>query len=342
MASADMNMGRPESTSLFTPDELVELDNYYGGAIKGHAQVVELLQTLTPPETAPVALVNYYISKAIVYYYKGWFPHTDITTNNDVRDRVIADICRTQFAIDDKGRLDRILQMSNCYVLHYDGTIQPASIVMTAQVGNGYGEISIKIPPVTPQIVASSYKTKDVSVAGADRPRGVTVIGSIFKGRGKLGDFNWMIKQPEYQESLFIFNDHEEASNSYLKNWISGNDITRQNELQGEGCLAGGGNAVIRPYRCNIQDPWYPRSAGLPTGRYIRGRGGHGYTTVAEAEAGAQNAMTFITSLVNTGRYRQVYYSAGADGLLGHSIFQIAPEVRKYFTNFLLSLARPN
>jgi len=36
------------------------------------------------------------------------------------------------------------------------------------------------------------------------------VIGSIFAGSSKTGDFGWMIEQPEYGDSLFIFNDNEE------------------------------------------------------------------------------------------------------------------------------------
>ena len=32
---------------------------------------------------------------------------------------------------------------------------------------------------------------------------------SVFQGGGCDGDFGWMIKQPEFARSLFIFNDNE-------------------------------------------------------------------------------------------------------------------------------------
>ena len=37
----------------------------------------------------------------------------------------------------------------------------------------------------------------------------IQVIPIQFTGRNKYGDFNWMIKEPEYANSLFIFNDNE-------------------------------------------------------------------------------------------------------------------------------------
>ena len=36
------------------------------------------------------------------------------------------------------------------------------------------------------------------------------VIGSVFTGGGKPGDFGWMLRQTEYDGALFIFNDNEE------------------------------------------------------------------------------------------------------------------------------------
>ena len=65
------------------------------------------------------------------------------------------------------------------------------------------------------------------------------VIGSIFGGGGKAGDFGWMIQQPEYDDALFIFNDNEEQFLAF-----------RKNPKSGAGCARGGGNAIIRPYQC--------------------------------------------------------------------------------------------
>jgi hypothetical protein len=35
------------------------------------------------------------------------------------------------------------------------------------------------------------------------------VIGSVFSGAGKDGDFDWMITQDHYEDALFVFNDNE-------------------------------------------------------------------------------------------------------------------------------------
>ena len=53
------------------------------------------------------------------------------------------------------------------------------------------------------------------------------LIPNIYKGRNVEGDFYWMIKQNEFDDILFIFNDNEEYHNTNIK---------------------GGGNAVIRKY----------------------------------------------------------------------------------------------
>jgi len=35
------------------------------------------------------------------------------------------------------------------------------------------------------------------------------VIGSVFSGAGKDGDFDWMITEDHYEDALFVFNDNE-------------------------------------------------------------------------------------------------------------------------------------
>src|SRR5690349_16006750 len=80
----------------------------------------------------------------------------------------------------------------------------------------------------------------------------VQVIGSQFSRPGTDGDFGWMIEQPEYDDALFVFNDNEPQFLAFLQSQDPGSS----------GCRPGGGNAVIRPYRCK-----HPRrAAGVPTG----------------------------------------------------------------------------
>lgn len=183
---------------------------------------------------------------------------------------------------------------------------------------------SAPIAPIAPLASTTSTSSK------------VEVVPISFTGAGKIGDFKWMINQPAYQQDLFIFNDNEEANKDYMDLWV--NNSTTSVGLR-SACVAGMGNAVIRPYRCIPGHKDHPRSAGLPTG-YLSGIGtSRGYATLSEAQQGASVAMDYITSLVKSGQYRRVYFSVGPDGLLGQGVFDIDRDVRVYFTKFLLNLA---
>jgi hypothetical protein len=148
----------------------------------------------------------------------------------------------------------------------------------------------------------------------------VQVIGSVYEGRGREGDFAWMIRQPHHDRALFIFNDNEEQFRAH-----------RDDPCGGAGCSEGGGNAVIRPYQCT--DP--PRAAGIPTGS--RGRGYSALT--AGVQEVIDDALFVIGGLRASGRYDRAYYSAADDrGSLGTGIFQVADEVKEYITAGLLRL----
>ena len=43
-----------------------------------------------------------------------------------------------------------------------------------------------------------------------------TVIKSTFTGPGRDGDFAWMVLQPQFARTLFIFNDNEEEFLQHL------------------------------------------------------------------------------------------------------------------------------
>jgi hypothetical protein len=79
------------------------------------------------------------------------------------------------------------------------------------------------------------------------------VIGSVFSGAGKDGDFDWMITQDHYEDALFVFNDNEAQYKAHRD---------RPTDLAGAGYAPGGGNAIIRPYQCKTP----PRAVGIPTG----------------------------------------------------------------------------
>lgn len=147
------------------------------------------------------------------------------------------------------------------------------------------------------------------------------VIGSRFSGRGTEGDFAWMIRQPEYDDALFVFNDNEEQFREH-----------QQHAPGSRRCTAGGGNAVVRPYQC--VDP--PRAAGIPTGSH-----GSGYVRLDDRTRQViDDALAAVRRLLATGRYRRVFYSAAADDPddLGTGIFRVAPDVRRYIVSGLRSL----
>ena len=150
----------------------------------------------------------------------------------------------------------------------------------------------------------------------------ITVRGSVFRGRDQEGDFGWMIGQPEHERTLFVFNDNEEQFRAYFAD-----------RKRGAGCVAGGGNAVIRPYRC--QDP--PRAAGIPTGS-----GGRGYERLTdEVRVVIEEAIGVIRGLLDSGAYDQLLYSAAnADGDLGTGIFTVGDDVRRYIVDRLWGLGR--
>jgi hypothetical protein len=145
------------------------------------------------------------------------------------------------------------------------------------------------------------------------------VIGSQFAGAGRDGDFAWMIEQDAYADALFVFNDNEEAFRAY-----------ERDRTGGAGCSRGGGNAVIRPYRC--ADP--PRAAGVPTGAQ-----GRGYGELTDAVKGViDDAFAVIEELLASGRYARVFYSADAQGGLGTGIFTVAGDVKAYIVDRLRAL----
>lgn len=140
----------------------------------------------------------------------------------------------------------------------------------------------------------------------------VQIVPVIFQGPNKHGDFGWMIRQPQYKDVLFLFNDNEEQFLAFLNG-------------QQSGCYEGGGNAVIRPYQCH--NP--PRAAGIPTGT-----NGSGYTNLNTARQYIDAAFERIKQLLNIGNYKRVMYSAANDGRSsGTSIFSPSEHIKEYIVN---------
>jgi hypothetical protein len=146
---------------------------------------------------------------------------------------------------------------------------------------------------------------------------GMELIGSVFAGGGKPGDFTWMITQPEYADALFIFNDNQEEFRAH------------QRHAPGSGrCHRGGGNAAVRPFQC--QEP--QRAAGIPTGA-----SGQGYQRLDDdVRAVIDEALAAVHALLDTNRYSRVIYSAAdRSGDLGTGIFSVGDDVRAYIVEGL-------
>lgn len=136
-----------------------------------------------------------------------------------------------------------------------------------------------------------------------------------FKKKGEYGDFEWMIKNPEYDDVLFIYNDDIESVGKYQK---------------------GQGNAVIRPYNLNNPKIDKPRSAGIPTGSRKLKKGFESFDE--ETKKYIDTSINVIKDIIAKYRYKTVMYSGGKDGVIGSSIFIINKDVKDYITEQIQSL----
>ena len=135
------------------------------------------------------------------------------------------------------------------------------------------------------------------------------IIPIIYNGENKYGDFKWMIKNIEYKDSLFIFNDNIESKYSY-KNGL--------------------GNAIIRSYNVNNPNINIPLSAGIPTGSLKY----NGFDSLSDKNKKyIDDSINIIKELILKYKYKRIYYSAESNGLLGQSLFKVNSEVVKYITN---------
>lgn len=141
----------------------------------------------------------------------------------------------------------------------------------------------------------------------------IQLIGIKFVKPKQFGDFSWMCCQEEYSEALFIFNDNEEYHHS---------------------CVGGAGNAVMRKYN-KYSKLKIPISAGIPTGTLEFG----GYQSLDKhTKIQIDNSIDEIIQLVNSYKYKKIYYSSELDGKLGTSIFDVDDKVVRYITHRLFSL----
>ena len=156
----------------------------------------------------------------------------------------------------------------------------------------------------------------------------IQVIPVCFQRVNEYGDFAWMIKQPQYSNCLFVYNEN-------LSQWADELDLR-----------PGGGNAVIRPYRDT-------QAIGIPTGHQ------EGFTYLdAHVCRVIQKAMQGVANRIVDKGYTTIFYSCchlddlashcphlskatidicGKHALVGKGIFDVCIEVRAYITRMLLA-----
>jgi len=140
------------------------------------------------------------------------------------------------------------------------------------------------------------------------------IIANVYTGMQKEGDFHWMIKQDEYSDILFIFNDNEELHFTNCK---------------------GAGNAVIRKYNKHNKNLSIPRSAGIPTGTLDNG----GYEELDDnVKYWVDLSIKEIKEIIKKYNYKKICYSAEKDGILGTGIFSVDKNVLIYITNKIKEL----
>lgn len=146
----------------------------------------------------------------------------------------------------------------------------------------------------------------------------IHVIGTLFTGTVRYGDFKHMITSGKYNDSLFIYNDNEESY--YMRSY-----------------RAGAGNAIIRRYnQYNGEYSDNPLSAGIPTGTLENG----GYESLNEENKEIiDKCILNITNLITKHNKKRLFYSAkNKTGVLGTGIFEVSDDVLEYVTNEIFKL----
>jgi hypothetical protein len=166
-----------------------------------------------------------------------------------------------------------------------------------------------------PDFCVDVYKPSAQDVPREDnRDFHMQVIGSVFSGAGKDGDFDWMITQDHYEDALFVFNDNEAQYKAHRD---------RPTDLAGAGSAPGGGNAIIRPYQCKTP----PRAVGIPTG-----------PNCDSLTPEVKNSSTRPSPCGERTSQTHIYSAANANGDLGTSIFHVGNDVKEYIVSRLKSL----
>lgn len=144
------------------------------------------------------------------------------------------------------------------------------------------------------------------------------VTGVAFVKAHEYGDFEWMVKQKDYEHVLFLFNE----------NFIDSQCIDAH---------MGAGSAVVRPMTHRFM--WKPRAVGIPTGWCVASGGFHSndkFTRLA-----IDNSIERVKCVLHDNpTLTEIMFSCTAESpnVIGSRIFCIDSEVIKYISNKLQDL----
>lgn len=146
----------------------------------------------------------------------------------------------------------------------------------------------------------------------------IRVVGVAYKRPNEYGDFNVMIKDPKYADTVLVFNDNVL-------------DATSPNPAPG------GGSAAIRLHACRYAPRAPPRAAGIPTGWCVSSGGfvlGHD----GELEPFAARAIVLaierlvLVCIQHRATVKRIVFSCDPSDptRIGTAIFSLDPKVRRF------------
>lgn len=140
---------------------------------------------------------------------------------------------------------------------------------------------------------------------------------TVFTSLNQVGDFNWMLRDVQWKNTLFIFNDNVSQSDLFLSQ-ASNNNI----DTLSSACTPGKGNGIIRPFQCVTP----PRAIGIPTGPGFKNLDSNTKTLI-------DKSIIYLGKMLLTGNYDEVIYSAQDlknPMVLGHGTFIVPNDVLQY------------
>jgi hypothetical protein len=147
----------------------------------------------------------------------------------------------------------------------------------------------------------------------------VTVTGIVFRGNRQVGDFKWMVKQPEYADAVFII----------CENFI---DMLFEEDN-------GSGTAVLR--KNTWPNTQTPQAVGIPTG-WSQVTGGFNPLDNTVKKVVRLAGLRILAHLRENPHVKRIIYSADEEdeSLIGCNIFKktIDPAVIKHISAFIHEL----